>query len=144
MVELKPGTAAFDLLVAKEKETGQRNVQLERGAFDKTHPDLVKYKCNNHGELSVMLGRGAFDKTHPDFVKYKCNNHGELNKILQRGPHNPDNRQRMNAVRSEKAKKQTTGRVEYQKSVWWKTFPKLQMFIEQVSFDYQKFIGNPY
>ncbi len=45
----------------------------------------------------------------------------------------------MNSIKSEKLKKQwATGRVHYQKIAWWKTFPKLLMFIEEVSFDYQK------
>jgi translation initiation factor 2B subunit (eIF-2B alpha/beta/delta family) len=167
LVELKSGTAAFDLLVAKEKENGLRCVKLERGAFDKTHPDLVENNCTNHGELSVLLergafdkthpdlvenictnhgelavllergafdkthpdlveknctnhgqrnvklGRGAFDKTHPELVKYKCDNFGQLAVIKKIGAHNPDNMQRMNAIRSEKGKKRTAGYVEF-------------------------------
>ena len=84
------------------------------------------------------MEHGPFDQTHPELVKNKCNNFGELAVIKQMGAHNPDNMQRMNAIRSEKAKKQTAGWVEYNKSLWWKTFPKLQTFIEQVSFNDQK------
>ncbi len=117
MVELKPGTFAFELIVEKEKEHNIRNRQLnvkfEHGYFDKTHLNLIKNKCTNYGQLAVMLQKGA---------------------------HNQADKQHINAILSEKAKKQMTGRVDFKKSEWLKTFPKLLMFIKQLRFVNQKSI----